>query len=142
MPVLTAVSCSSDAYISCGIVTIGMVFTIFVLQLLVYSELYRNNRSCMPILYFFGERGGCQQTITRIAQNANLHGKAQRDMKKMTFAESFEAQSRNIHDSFTGYITWLYDIFSRFNMNMTKTIEQVKEFEGTYYKEVIRPSLM
>jgi hypothetical protein len=148
MPILSAINCSKDAYISCAIMIAGMIAIIFILQLLIYGELYQNSRACFPILYFFGEKYGFQQTIARIAKDTTLYGEMKNKIKKVTFAESFETGDIIHSNNFTIYFEklrafteWLYYVFSDFNTGMTKTIQHIKTFEKTYYDEVIKPRI-
>jgi hypothetical protein len=140
--VLNPVSCSTDAYINCAILIPTMIAAIFVLQLLVYSELYRNSRACFPILHFFGESSGLNQTVARIARDVNIHNKMREDLKRVTFVESFEDGSRCIMDYGTNVFKSILSWFSDMNTGMTKTVKNIHQFEKLYYKEVVQPVLL
>lgn len=60
--------CNPDAVISFVVLFMIMFFTVVVLQLLAYSDLYDQNEVCMPILFYFGgNTAGCKRAAARTA---------------------------------------------------------------------------
>ena len=60
-------SCCLDSIIIFCIIVFGMIHTMIVLKLFIYSELYKHYPNCYPILYFFGQKNGCKQMVGRYA---------------------------------------------------------------------------
>jgi hypothetical protein len=120
-----------------------MLFTVFVLQLIVYSELYQDSRACYPIVYFFGETSGCRQTIARIARNETQIGNIHELIRdRITYQESFYSgieQTNHILKSgtdmfsnlFTGYISFLQGITNH-----------IQTFRRNVHHEIILPTIV
>lgn len=61
-------ACNRDSIWTCVIVLLLMVFSIFLLQLFVYAELYQTGEECLPILFYFGEKTACKRMMDRNAK--------------------------------------------------------------------------
>ena len=44
-----------------------MTIVVLFLKLFIYSELYKHDSHCYPIVYYFGQKGGCRQSIAKYA---------------------------------------------------------------------------
>jgi hypothetical protein len=140
---LTLFSCNKGAMITMVVVLPMMLFTIFVLQLIVYSELYKDSRACYPILYFFGETYGCRQTIARIARNETQTDNIKELIRdRITYQESFYdgiEQTNHIwkiskdmfSNLFTSYISFLHSITNN-----------MQTFRRNIHREFILPTIV
>jgi hypothetical protein len=140
---LTLFSCNKGAMITTALVIPMMLFTIFVLQLIVYSELYQDSRACYPIVYYFGETSGCKQTIARIARNEMDIGNIQEQIRdRVTYQESFYngiEQTNHIwrigkdmfSNLFTSYISFLHSITNN-----------MQTFRRNVHREIILPTIV
>jgi len=120
-----------------------MLFSIFVLQLIVYSELYQDSRACYPIIYYFGETSGCKQTIARIARNETQTENIQELIRdRLTYQESFNngvEQTNHIWKTgkdmfsniFTSYISFLHSITNN-----------MQTFRRNVHREIILPTIV
>lgn len=140
---LTLYSCNKGAMITMAVIIPMMLFTIFVLQLIVYSELYQDSRACYPIVYFFGETTGCKQTIARIARNETQLGNIHDSIRdRITYQESFYSgieQTNHIWETskdmfsniFTSYISFLHGITNH-----------MQTFRRNVHHEIILPTIV
>jgi len=140
---LTLFSCNKGAMITMVVVFPMMLFTIFVLQLIVYSELYQDSRACYPIVYFFGETSGCKQTIARIARNKTQSENIQEQIRdRITYQESFYSgieQTNHIWKTgkdmfsniFTSYVSFLHSITNN-----------MQTFRRNVHREIILPTIV
>ena len=62
------ITCSWDAVLLFMILLFFIGILLICLNLLVYSQYYEHNTHCYPVMYFFGQKEGCRQTISSYAQ--------------------------------------------------------------------------
>lgn len=62
------ITCSWDAVLLFMILLFFIGILLICLNLLVYSQYYEHNPHCYPVMYFFGQKEGCRQTISSYAQ--------------------------------------------------------------------------
>lgn len=124
--------------ISAGIIIPLMLFTIMVLQLTVYSELYQDSRACYPIVYWFGETSGCKQMITRLAhQTIQIKDLRESIGSRITYQESFSngiEQTKNIWNTFSG-------LLQSFHKFLHGILHHIRTFRRNIHHEMILPTL-
>jgi len=62
------ITCCWDAVLLFMILLFFIGILLICLNLLVYSQYYEHNTHCYPVMYFFGQKEGCRQTISSYAQ--------------------------------------------------------------------------
>ena len=61
-------TCSGDSLFLFLVLLFLMSMILILLNLFVYSQLYQNNNNCYPVLFYFGQKEGCKQTINSWAK--------------------------------------------------------------------------
>jgi len=56
-------TCSGDSLFLFLLLIFFMSMTLILLNLFVNSQLYQHSNHCSPVMYFFGQKEGCKQTI-------------------------------------------------------------------------------
>jgi hypothetical protein len=91
--ILSYVSCNLTSLICISIVLPTMVLSIAVIKLFVISDIYKRQRVCSPISYFFGEKNGCRQSIRESLHRENFETNQINSYEKM-----LEISSKHIID--------------------------------------------
>ena len=140
---LTLFSCNKSAMITMVVVLPMMLFTIFILQLIVYSELYQDSRACYPIVYYFGETSGCKQTIARIARNEMYIENIQEQIRdRVTYQESFYngvEQTNHIWKTGKDMFSNLFTSYMSFLHSITNNMQT---FRRNIHREIILPTIV
>ena len=137
--VLTPFGLASDSYISCALILPVMFMTIFMLQLLVYSELYSGSRACYPILHFFGDPDSCQQTIARIAKNITTFQSLKQSSSSIVFEEETKTGIVNAIATWGKVIDGFSNMYNKYHEGMSSAVNNLKTFQNNYYQEMIVP---
>ena len=140
---LTLYSCNKGAMITMAVIIPMMVFTIFVLQLIVYSELYQDSRACYPIVYFFGETSGCRQTIARIARNETQIGNIHELIRdNITYQESFYSGIEQTNDIWKTCKDMFSNIFTSYTSFLRGITNNMQTFRRNVHHEIILPTVV
>ena len=65
---LTYTGCSGESLVLFIFLIVTMIIIVLVLKLFLYSELYRHDGHCYPVLYYFGQTDGCRQYVGKYAR--------------------------------------------------------------------------
>ena len=60
-------SCCGESLFLFVVLLSSMSNVVIQLKLLLYSELYKNDSHCYPILFYFGQKEGCRKSIAKYA---------------------------------------------------------------------------
>lgn len=133
--------CSPDSIISFAIIFILMIFTVIVLQLLAYSDLYDKTEACMPILYYFGgNKDGCKQIIARNADiqthlsNVQSQINNMKDYKTQLDNKSNNKNKIGIFEEFVGNSK---HSISTVSSSFSQIMDEFRNTYKSYVKQVI-----
>lgn len=93
--ILSYVSCNLMSLICLSIILPTMVVSVVVIKLFVISDIYKRQRVCSPISYFFGEKSGCRQSIQEIVHRESFEINNQINV----FEKMLESSSNYIIDT-------------------------------------------
>ena len=60
-------SCCGESLLLFLVLLSSMSVVVVQLKLLLYSELYKNDSHCYPILFYFGQKDGCRKSVAKYA---------------------------------------------------------------------------
>jgi len=141
--VLSLFTCSKDAMISGGVLVSFMLFTVLVLQLMVYGTMYQGSRACYPIVYYFGEAEGCKQTVARIVRaevQAERLGQTIRD--QITYQEYFDTGVQGTLTLWQTIRETFSHLFGAYTGFMHEVAAKVGQFRRNVHHELVVPAVV
>lgn len=147
-------TCSGDSLFLLLILLFFMSMTLILLNLFVYSQYYQHSNSCNPVLFYFGQKEGCKQTINswanihsiKTAYNGNLPKNVidktttskPTDKPKTCKIELFENNTNNHPWNLQ---QWFSQIWNNYLDILENIINSIHEIKYRLFAEFVYPNL-